>query len=471
MIIKQSDSKKTISLTNDLNRLLNYLKSENNTLIDSVVEDFFKLGSLAEDRINGMFFVIYWNRFTNKTKIDFEYDYDSRLDFTPHEKDFVSWIPLLASNTTKIRSEAKLLKLLNDKNNDKNLIYGTPSFSDLKNNLEQLKIFLKQKITSKILRDQKSIFNSKESGDWSFFFNKIEKGERYPIDILPLNLQDELFWSKTELFLGGSSSSIDKRFYTNFYRCRSNDLFLIVNDVLELHPPYEHFEDQIVDLAISKINDPNQSPYSQNNLIQFINKLSVKNPNFKTKIKDKFEILNENIDNYLENLEFNLYKRYTSQTSNNPYSMIGNQFSETEKIEAKKILGKRIEEFLGKNNHRPSNYIHLLDTHSYTSFTKKHQLVESFKNLESLENAIYFAKNNNRELIYSPLCRNLDGLTNINDGVYSTVEKLLIKNNAKTTEFVKEELRSLLSSSFVYFHDRLREHIHFVIDVLETVEI
>lgn len=471
MIIKQSDSKKTLSLTNDLNRLLYYLKSENNTLIDSVVEDFFELMSSAENRISGMFFVIYWNRFTNKTKIDFEYDYDSRLDFNPHEKDFVSWIPLLASNTTKIRSEAKLLKLLNDKNNDKNLIYGIASFSDLKKNLEQLKIFLTQKITSKILRDQKSIFNSKQSGDWSFFFNKIEKGERYPIDILPLNLQNELFWSKTELFLGGSNSCIDKRFYTNSYRCRGNDSFLIVNEALELKPPYEYFENQIVDLAIFKIKESNQDHYAQNNLIQFINKLSVKNPDLETKIKDKFEILNENIDNYLENLEFNLYKRYTSKTPNNPYSMIGNQFTETEKIEAKKILGERIEEFLEKNNHRPSNYIHLLDTHSYTSFTKKHQLVESFKNLDSLENAIHFAKNNNRTLIYSPLYRNLDGLTNINDGVYSTVEKLLIKNNAKTTEFVKEELRSLLSSSFVYFHDRLREHIHFVIDVLETVEI
>lgn len=469
MIIKQSDSKKTISLTNDLNRLLNYLKSENNTLIDSVVEDFFGLRSSAENRISGMFFVIYWNRFTNKTKIDFEYDYDTKLDFNPHEKDFVSWIPLLASNTTKIRGEAKLLKLLNDKNNDKNLIYGTASFSALKNNSEQLKIFLTQKITSKILRDQKSIFNSKESGDWSFFFNKIEKGERYPIDILPLNLQNELFWSKTELFLGGSNSSIDRRFYTNYYR--NNNSFLIVNEVLELHPPYEHFEDQIVDLAISKINEPNQNPYSQNNLIQFINKLSIKNPVFKTKLKDKFEILNENIDNYIENLEFNLYKRYTNLASNNPYSMIGDQFSETEKIEAKKILKKRIEEFLEKNNHRPSNYIQLLDTKSYTSFTKKHQLVESFKNLDSLENAIYFAKNNNRTLIYSPLYRNLEGLTNINDGVYDTVEKLLVKINAKTTEFVKEELRSLLSSSFVYFHDRFRKHIQFVIDVLETVEI
>ena len=81
------------------------------------------------------------------------------------------------------------------------------------------------------------------------------------------------------------------------------------------------------------------------------------------------------------------------------------------------------------------------------------------------------ANNNNRTLIYSPIYRNLDGLINVDDHVYDKVENLLIKNNVKTTEFVKDELRNLLSSSFVYFHDRLRKHIQFVIDVLETVKI
>lgn len=466
MIIKNSESKNTPSLTNDLNKLLDLLKEDSSSLIDSVVEEFFKLEELSNKKIGGFFFVIYWNRFTNKTKVDYNFDSDNRLDFNPHKKDYVSWIPLLATNTQKLRQETKLLKLLEDGTIN---LKQTASFNDLKNNANQFKEFLKKKISSKLLRDQKSIFNSRETKDWSFFFNKIEKGERYPIDALPISFQNELFWSKTELFNGGTIAPIDNRLYTSLYSVTQT--FLISNEVLELHPPYEHFEEQIVDLAIHKINEGKLHPSVQNKLIQFINKLSLEKPYLKDRIRDKFEILKENIDKYLKELEITLYQRDYKLYTDNPYFMIGDQFSEKEKVEAKEILQKRMTEFLDKNKHRPSNYIAFLDTASYCSFTEKNQLVESFKNLDLLKNAIYFANNNNRTLIYSPIYRNLNGLTNVNDQVYDQVEKLLVKNNAKTTEFVKDELRNLLSSSFIYFHDRLKKHIQFVIDVLETVEI
>ena len=466
MIIKNSESKNTPSLTNDLNKLLDLLKEDSSSLIDSVVEEFFKLEELSNKKIGGFFFVIYWNRFTNKTKVDYNFDSDNRLDFNPHKKDYVSWIPLLATNTQKLRQETKLLKLLEDGTIN---LKQTASFNDLKNNANQFKEFLKKKISSKLLRDQKSIFNSRETKGWSFFFNKIEKGERYPIDALPISFQNELFWSKTELFNGGTIAPIDNRLYTSLYS--GTQTFLISNEVLELHPPYEHFEEQIVDLAIHKINEGKLHPSAQNKLIQFINKLSLAKPELKDRIRDKFEILKENIDKYLEALEFKLYQRHDTKSIDNPYFMIGDQFSEEEKVEAKEIVKKRMTEFLDKNKHKPSNYIQFLDTTSYCSFTENNQLVESFKNLDSLENAIHFAKNNNRTLIYSPIYRNLDGLINVNDQVYDEVENLLVKNNAKTTEFVKDELRNLLSSSFVYFHDRLKKHIQFVVDVLETVEI
>lgn len=466
MIIKNSESKNTPSLINDLNKLLDLLKEDSSSLIDSVVEDFFKLEELSNRKIGGFFFVIYWNRFTNKTKVDYNFDSDNRLDFNPHEKDYVSWIPLLATNTKKLRQETRLLKLLEDGMVN---LKQTASFNDLRNNLNQFKEFLKKKISSKLLRDQKSIFNSRETGDWGFFFNKIGKGERYPIDTLPISFQNELFWSKTELFNGGTIAPIDNRLYTNPYS--ATQTFLISNEVLELHPPYEYFEEQIVDLAVYKINEGKLHHSAQNKLILFINKLSLEKPELKDRICGKFEILKENIDKYLEALEFKLYQRHKALPVDNPYFMIGDQFSEKEKVEAKEILQKRMTEFLDKNKYRPSNYIDFLDTTSYCSFTENNQLVESFKNLDSLENAIHFAKNNNRTLIYSPIYRNLDGLINVNDQVYDKVENLLVKNNAKTTEFVKDELRNLLSSSFVYFHDRLKEHIQFVVDVLETVEI
>ena len=466
MITKDSESKKSPSLINDLNKLLDLLKEDNSSLIDSVVEDFFKLEELSDRKIGGFFFVIYWNRFTNKTKVDYNFDSDNRLNFNPHEKDYVSWIPLLAASTQKLRQETKLLKLLDDETIN---LKQTASFNDLKNNLNQFKEFLRKKISSKLLRDQKSIFNSRETKDWSFFFNKIEKGERYPIDALPISFQNELFWSKTELFKGGTIASIDYKLYTNLYS--ATQTFLISNEVLELHPPYEYFEEQIIDLAVYKINEGKLHPSAQNKLIRFINKLSLEQPELKDRTRDKFEILKENIDKYLEVLELKLYQCHKSIPADNPYFMIGDQFSEEEKVEAKEILKKRMTEFLDKNKHRPSNYMEFLDTTSYCLFTKNNQLVESFKNLDALENAIHFAKNNNRTLIYSPIYRNLDGLINVNDQVYDKVENLLIKNNAKTTEFVKDELRNLLSSSFVYFHDRLRKHIQFVVDVLETVEI
>lgn len=466
MIIKDSESKKSPSLINDLNKLLDLLKEDNSSLIDSVVEDFFKLEELSYRKIGGFFFVIYWNRFTNKTKVDYNFDSDNRLNFNPHEKDYVSWIPLLAASTQKLRQETKLLKLLDDETIN---LKQTASFNDLKNNSNQFKEFLKKKISSKLLRDQKSIFNSRETKDWSFFFNKIEKGERYPIDALPISFQNELFYSKTELFSSGTIASIDYKLYTNSYS--ATQMYLISNEALELHPPYEHFEEQIVDLAVYKINEGKLHPSAQNKLIQFLNKLSLEKPELKDRIRDKFEILKDNIDKYLEKLELKLYQRHKSLPADNPYFMIGDQFSEKEKIEAKEIVKKRMTEFLDKNKHRPSNYIQFLDTASYCSFTEKNQLVESFKNLDSLENAIYLANNNNRTLIYSPIYRNLDGLINVDDHVYDKVENLLIKNNVKTTEFVKDELRNLLSSSFVYFHDRLRKHIQFVIDVLETVKI
>lgn len=139
MIIKNSESKKGPSLINDLNKLLDLLKEDNSSLIDSVVEDFFKLEELSNRKNGcGVFFVIYWNRFTNKTKVDYNFNSDNRLDFNPHEKDYVSWIPLLATNTQKLRRETKLLKLLD---NGKQ----TASFNDLKNNSNQFKEFLKKK--------------------------------------------------------------------------------------------------------------------------------------------------------------------------------------------------------------------------------------------------------------------------------------------------------------------------------------
>ena len=467
MVIKISDSKSSPSFANDLDKLLNLLKDDDDSLIDSVVECFFKLEELSNRnrKFSGVFFVIYWNRFTNKTKVDYNSDSDSRLDFTPHEKDYVSWIPLLATNTIKLRKETKLLKLLY---NDINPINEIVSFHDLKNNLKIFKEFLKKKISSKLLRDQKSIFNSRETRDWSFFFNKIQKGERYPVDVLPLDIQNELFWSKTELFCGGACANIDNRFYTNLFS--TNRTFLISNEVLELHPPYENFKEQIVDLAVYKINEGKLNPSAQNNLIQFINKLSLEKPERKEKIQDKFKILEKDIDKYLEKLELKLYQHNVPLSTDNPYFLIGDQFSKEEKVKAKEILNHRMMEFLDKNKHRPSNYMGFLDTASYFSFTEKNNLVQSFKNVDALENAIYFANNNNRTLIYSPIYRNLDGLV-IADDLYNKVENLLIKNNAKTTEFVKEELKNLLSSSFVYFPDRRREHIKFVLDVLETVEI
>ena len=75
-----------------------------------------------------------------------------------------------------------------------------------------------------------------------------------------------------------------------------------------------------------------------------------------------------------------------------------------------------------------------------------------------------------KKLVYCPLYKNLASIKGLDKNGYDYVKKVL-KDKAVTTQFVKDEVKKVLSLSFVPLSNRLRSHLEFVINELETIEV
>ena len=101
---------KSLSFNNDMSKVLDLVK--NGSLADDLFDEFLNLENTRYQKPDGTFFIIFWNRFDNKLKVEFNLDHPKKLDKSPHPRDFISWIPVLVSNSVKLRRERSLINQL-----------------------------------------------------------------------------------------------------------------------------------------------------------------------------------------------------------------------------------------------------------------------------------------------------------------------------------------------------------------------
>ena len=458
----------SLSFNNDMSKVLDLVK--NGSLSDALVDEFLKLENTRYQQVDGTFFIIFWNRFDNQLKVEFNLDHPKKLDKSPHPRDFISWIPLLVSNSVELRRERSLINQLSKAVGEE---IHFASFKILKDNPSIFKEFLSKKVVSKLLKDQKAILKASSSNDWDFYFNKIKRGERYPIDLLPVSIQNDCFWGRTELFYNSEHSIISNDLssdrYNNFPI--GNGKFLVVNNNLELNHPYDLMKNQFVELVIEKLKNKNEGIEIQNKMVQFIQKVKDANPELPALklFKKPMEIFYDNVENYFMSLEKSLFKAYC-KVDKDPYKMIGDQLDSEEQEVARNFLSKKMNDFLYENKSKAAIYYETLNSDSYFRFKENNFLVESFSCLKDFEMAVSISGTFHKKLVYCPLYKNLASIKGLDKNGYDYVEKVL-KDKAVTTQFVKDEVKKVLSLSFVPLSNRLRSHLEFVINELETIEV
>ena len=100
----------SLSFNNDMSKVLDLVK--NGSLSDALVDEFLKLENTRYQQVEGTFFIIFWNRFDNQLKVEFNLDHPKKLEKSPHPRDFLSWFPLLVSNSVELRRERSLINQL-----------------------------------------------------------------------------------------------------------------------------------------------------------------------------------------------------------------------------------------------------------------------------------------------------------------------------------------------------------------------
>lgn len=464
----KTNNEKSLSLMGDIDKVVSLIKD--GSLIDAIADEFLKLENLSYQPVDGAFFIIFWNRFDNQLKLEFNLDHPKKLEKTPHPRDFLSWIPLLVSNSVEIRRERALINSLHK---EADFEMNFPSFKTLKDNRSVLKEFLSKKIVSKLLKDQKAVLKAVDTNDWEFYFNKVKRGERYPIDLLPVSIQNDDFLARTELFYEGDYSSISNRFSSSLYQSIPSETshFLVVNENLELNHPYDSMKNQLVELVVEKIQSNYGSFIVQNKMIQFIQKIKETDPELPALrlFKEPMELFYEAVENYFEKLKTSLFKAYCKVDSD-PYKMIGEQLSLEEKEVAKNFLDKKLNDFLYENRFKAATYHETLNFNTYYQFKQNNFLVESFSSLKDFDSAVSISGTFNKKLVYCPLYKNLASIKGLDKNGYDYLERTL-KEKAVTTQFVKDEIKKVLSLSFVNLKTRFRSHLEFVLNELETIEV
>ena len=74
---------------------------------------------------------------------------------------------------------------------------------------------------------------------------------------------------------------------------------------VSLQEPYDKFSDSLIELSIKKLNDSQTSTKVQEKLLLFLEQFK---GDESVKIKDKFDVLDDNLNSFVNELEFYLYK-------------------------------------------------------------------------------------------------------------------------------------------------------------------
>jgi len=464
--IKETEDENKLSFQNDFKRLLELSKG------DSLAEKSYEfLLDLFDDYSSG-FIVCFWNRFTGEIKKDYSCYKNKQLDDVPHNgRDYLSWIPFFSATIGEFFTCSAVTKVLSPK-----CSYVTVDV--LKENKSDLIEVIKKKIKTKLARDQKEMLSASSSNNWEFFFNKSGRGELYPIDVYPEELQYKKFWSQTELFNDGANyiSYIPSTFNVNgnYYTTRVTNLVVEFKDngKVIVKKPYTKAIDLLLKLASQAIENPEKHSVTTEEKLSIFIQSQDKNGLYKG--PDKFQLLEKNLDLYISKLHSYLFKNYNEPKlfSNQFEDLIGDQFDDEEKKVAREIMLDKVLGFLKENASRPTLYNEILRSSLYKTFVdhsiqNNFPIVESFKDSKGLQEALKL----NRTIVYSPIFVQLGSIEHFqqkeNDLIQELnfIEGLIKSNDVKTTKVVKSEIELLLKSKFVEFSSRFKEHLEFVLNM------
>lgn len=467
--IKETEDENKLSFQNDFKRLLELSKGD--SLAEKSYEFLLDLFDNHRAYESG-FIVCFWNRFTGEIKKDHSIYKNKQLEDTPHNgRDYLSWIPFFSATISEFFSCVAVKKVLSQKSSCVNL-------DVIKENKSGLIEVIKKKIKTKLARDQKEMLSASSSNNWDFFLNKAGRGELYPIDVYPEELQYKKFWSQTELFNDGANyiSYIPSTFNVNgnYYTTRVTNLVVEFKDngKIVVKEPYTKAIDLLLKLASQAIENPEKHSVTTEEKLSIFIHSQDKNGLYKG--PDKFQLLEKNLDLYISKLHSYLFKNYNEPKlfSNQFEDLIGDQFNDDEKKVAREIMLDKVLGFLKENASRPTLYNEILRPSFYKTFVdhsiqNNFPIVESFKDSKGLQEALKL----NRTIVYSPIFVQLGSIEHFqqkeNDLIQELnfIEGLIKSNDVKTTKVVKSEIELLLKSKFVEFSSRFKEHLKFVLNM------
>lgn len=411
--------------------------------------------SAVRSDLGRFYFVAFIHRDKDEAKLVVSYR-KNKMNFTPNQScfDIFSWIPVLCGN---------LLELFNNKSFSKKIgedFSKNPlSVETLEKNRDLVKEFVRDKINSKLLKDQKIRLRCYETGDWSPFLRKFKRGDSYPIDVFPEKEQFELFWSKTELFGNGYSTVIDKELRTS--SDTDGVMHMVFAEDFSLKKNFKRFETIIDSIALKEIFNPEIETSIRERITLY---LIQKN---KVSENDLVRALDLSINSFIEEIE-----KFENPLYDKGFLKIISKFPGLDNSFVKERFMNKVKSYFFDGQYKTHPFFEILPTYAYEEF-KSLGLIkeEAFKDLFNFLSCVCYPEN---KISYSPLFGSLYflGMDTINDDLdhtYKLLEETILLSRAsiKTSKKVKEEVRFLLDSSMINLPERIIQHLNFVLTMDE----
>lgn len=465
-MIKTENSKQSnVSFNSDFQRLLKMVK-EDNSFSEDVADLILNLIKDAELNYQNSYnkpfgsSIIFWNRFTNDIDLMSSDDvYDDHFSLKdPNGVDLLSYFPIFSFNYSLLRQKSlkKTLKL------DKEI--ALIHYSDFEGKEKEFSEFLKNKIQSKLLKDQK-IFLEVKSGNYNSIYNKFQKGELYPIDLFPIDLQKELYWSKLYPFNLSKDFSNDRSKLINFFG--SNNEWVpgensrILDKDYKLRFPFSLFEKELTSFAIEAFNESDSYGFTAKlDLSKFLSNLQtrdaqdlIKNSSINFKINKDF--ITSETEKFVNDLRKSIVNStYEKRFSGTPFDLINDKSSELNEI-----INSIIESFFESIKNKPICFYNLDSSIQKLIRKNKIKITEFYNSILYLKDELEARKG----FIFSPISHRCGELRMIETRIsmdepasFCNSEKLLQllkENNCKTTSYIREQVDFLLNSELFNFSE------------------
>lgn len=465
-MIKTENSKQSnVSFNSDFQRLLKMVK-EDNSFSEDVADLILNLIKDAELNYQNSYnkpfgsSMIFWNRFTNDIDLISSDDvYDDHFSLKdPNGVDLLSYFPIFSFNYSLLRQKSlkKTLKL------DKEI--ALIHYSDFEGKEKEFSEFLKNKIQSKLLKDQK-IFLEVKSGNYNSIYNKFQKGELYPIDLFPIDLQKELYWSKLYPFNLSKDFSNDRSKLINFFG--SNNEWVpgensrILDKDYKLRFPFSLFEKELTSFAIEAFNESDSYGFTAKlDLSKFLSNLQTRDAqdlikNYSINFKINKDFITSETEKFVNDLRKSIVNStYEKRFSGTPFDLINDKSSELNEI-----INSIIESFFESIKNKPICFYNLDYSIQQLIRKNKIKITEFYNSLLYLKDELEAREG----FIFSPISHRCGELRMIETRIsmdepdsFCNSEKLLQllkENNCKTTSYIREQVDFLLNSELFNFSE------------------